>query len=301
VSPVLLLVGPASSGKTTFMRSISELLFGRDLSVVRMPGDDKMFDAVIGKRSFICLDGVTEWSDWLDERLEGIARKESIFVRRGQDYVEKRLDCSMAITTRHFPDEGLQCVNRLLPIMLKRPERNVPERTIIDGIRCNRDVIMTQLLVRLQRLLIDLGLPLSPGYSGSYMSADFADIAFRVARSIGFNAQVTEAFERLSSLHEAVLSGGQQVVELLNLWVAMPGNEGREVKAAVLHKELAVIAEERGKTIMLGERPFAHWLSKSIKRLRQMFSIEKIKARSNQRFYSFRSMTSDKKDMECAP
>ena len=283
VSPVLALIGPANSGKTTLLRLFSELLFGSQMPVQRAPADKKTLDGILGRRSLMCLDDLKEWSGWLDERLESIARREIIHIKRGQQYRELRLDCSLAITTRQLPDDSLQSINRILPAVLSRPEKMVPERAMIDAVRKNRDIIMTQIIERLQRLLISIGSS-APGYEGSYAAADFADVAVRIAKTFGFDQQAADALERLSSLYDTVLPA-EQNSELIRLWVGIDGNDGRQVKSTELHKELEEIAKDKKISFVMSQRSFAHWLSSSLNRLRQLFSIEQVAARSRQMFY----------------
>ena len=286
VSPVLALIGPANSGKTVLLRLFSELLFGSQMPVQRAPADKNTLDGILGRRSLLCLDNLTVWSDWLDQRLESISRREIVNVKRGQKYCELHLDCSLAITTRQLPDASLQSINRILPVFLNRPEHMLTERAMVTGVRQNRDVIMTQILERLQRLLISMGSS-SPGYEGPYAAADFADMAVRVARAFGFDQQAADALERLASLHDTVLPSDQHS-ELIRLWIGIGDNEGRKVKATELHRELDELAKDNQISFGMPERSFAHWLSSSLNRLRQLFSIEQVTARSRQMFYVIR-------------
>ena len=262
VTPALVLVGPANSGKTTMLRLFSKLLFGSQMPALPTPGDNKAMDSILGRHSLMYIDNLSEWSPWLDERLESIARREVIQVKRGQQFTELRLDCSLAITSRQFPDGGLQSINRLLPIVLTRPDRLLPERALTEAVSKNRDIIMTQILVRLQRLLISMGSSAS-GYEGSYSAADFADVAFRMARAFGFEQQAAEALERLSALHDTVLPTDQNT-ELIKLWLGIEGNEGRQVKATELHKEIEELAKDKKISFVMSQRSFAHWLSSSL-------------------------------------
>lgn len=282
--PLLVLVGPPSSGKTSMMNMMSELLFCNQQSVIRTPGDPKTFDSVLGQHRVICMDNVAEWAPWLDGHMESIARRETIHVKRGGQVVEQRLDCAMALTARQFPDAGLSCITRLLPIVLEKPERSVPERVLMEAVRGNRNAIMTQLMHRLQHLLADIDSG-APGYVGSYASADFADLTYRLARTIGFEEEMADAFERLSSLHDAVLPAEQQVVILLDIWLSNPANVERKVKATELQKEIAVVAKEKGIRFQMTERSFAHWFKSRINEIRQFFNVEAWEARSRQFFY----------------
>lgn len=47
IMPLLVVIGPPSSGKTTFMRLVSELLFGQQGAVIRSPGERRLFDHAI--------------------------------------------------------------------------------------------------------------------------------------------------------------------------------------------------------------------------------------------------------------
>lgn len=286
VMPLLVLVGTPSSGKTCFMRMLSELLFGNQLSVIRTPGDPKMFDALLGRHKLICMDNVTELPSWLDGRMESIVRRETVHVKRGSQVVEQRLDCAMALTTRQFPDAGLNSITRLLPVVLEKPERPVPERVLVDAVRQNRDVIMTQLMLHLQKLLVDIDSGAS-GYTGPYAAADFADVAYRLARTIGFEQAMADALDRLAALHDAALPCEQQVVMLLDLWLSNPANAERQVKATELQKEIAVVAKEKGIAFSMTGRAFAHWLKSRLNEIRQFFEVDAWEARSRQFFYRF--------------
>jgi len=285
IMPLMVLVGPPSSGKTCFMRMLSELIFGSQLSVIRTPGDQKSFDAVLGRHSLVCMDNVTEWS-WLDGRMESIARHETVPVRRGNHVVEQRLDCVMAMTARRFPDAGLKSITRLLPVLLERPENPVPERILVGDVRRHRDFIMTQLLQHLQKLLADINSG-APGYIGSYATADFADIAYRLARTIGFEQATAEALDRLAAVHDAVLPAEQQVVNLVDIWLNNPANTNRPVRATELQREISAIAKDRGVAFTMNERSFAHWLKACLNTIRQFFDVDAFAGRSRQFFYRF--------------
>lgn len=284
--PLLVLVGPPSAGKSTFMRLINELLFGRLISIFRTPINQKSFDSEVGHHRMLCMDNVTEWFPWLDGRIENVARRETIQIRKGQNIVEKRLDCAMMMAARQIPDAGLQCISRLLPIILEKPERSVPERELIESVRHNRNAIMTQLMLHLQKLLADIDSG-APGYEGPYASADFADVAYRLARTIGFEQPMADAFDRMAELHDAALPGDQQVFMLLDQWLSNSANVDRQVRATELQKELVVIAKEKGISFTMSERPFAHWLKARLNDIRQFFAVHAWEARSRQFFYRF--------------
>ena len=284
--PLLVLVGPPSAGKSTFMRLINELLFGRQKTIFRTPVNQKAFDSEVGRHRMLCMDNVTDWSPWLDGRLENVARRETIQIRKGQNIVDQRLDCAMIMAARQFPDAGLQCINRLLPIVLEKPERPVPERDLIETVRHNRNAIMTQLMLRLQKLLVDIDSG-SPGYTGPYSAADFADVACRLARTIGFEQPMADALDRLAALHDASLPGDQQVFKLLDHWLSNPVNVERQVKATELQREIAVVAKEKGVVFSMTERSFAQWLKARLNAISQFFTVVAWEARSRQFFYRF--------------
>lgn len=286
IMPQLVLVGSSSTGKTTFMRLINELLFGNQLAVLRTPADQKAFDSIVYRHRLLCMDNVNEWSPWLDGSLENVARRDSIHIWKGSQLLEQRLDCAIILSARQFPDEALQCINRLLPVVLKKPELPVPERVLIEAVRSNRNVIMTQLMRHLQNLLIDIGLGRS-GYMGSYASADFADVAYRLARTIRFEDQAADMLDRLSALHSAALPAEEQVVKLVEIWLSNPANVERKIKATELQKEISVIAKEQGITFSMTGRSFAFWLKASINIIRQFFDVDAWEARSREYFYKF--------------
>jgi hypothetical protein len=160
----------------------------------------------------------------------------------------------------------------------------------MEAVRGNRNAIMTQLMQRLQRLLADFNSG-APGYVGSYASADFADVTYRLARTIGFEVEMADAFNRLSSLHDAVLPAEQQVVMLLDIWLSNPANVERQVKATELQKELAAVARDKGMNFQMTGRSFAHWFKSRLNDIRQFFDVEAWEARSRQFFYRFSRRT----------
>jgi hypothetical protein len=206
----------------------------------------------------------------------------------------------MAITARQLPDSGLQCITRMLPIVFERPGKTLPERVLLEGVRQNRDAIMTTIIQKLQGVLAGINSP-GPYGGGSYAMGDFADVAMRITAAIGgFGPQAADAFEKLSRLHDNVLPPEQQVVRLLDIWLKDHANVWRKVKATELQREMTDIARQHGILFAMSERSFAHWLKARIANIRRFFDVDAREERSRQFFYWFRARDDSKDRAEAA-
>jgi len=75
VRPLLFLVGPPGSGKSSIARTVGQILFGGEFRVTGFPAKQGDFDVVLGKVPYLALDNVESVPKWFCDRLSTLVTK----------------------------------------------------------------------------------------------------------------------------------------------------------------------------------------------------------------------------------
>ena len=241
--PLLAMIGEKGSGKTSVLRRIGQLLFGPNFQVMGMSHEPKDFDAAVTGDAFVAIDNADGDVAWLDDKLAVVATggtlKRRLLYTTNQ-LVEFPVTAFVGITSRtpHFKREDI--ADRLLLFHVERLEAFGAEGQLLGELTAQRNLLMTELVGELQRILRALRLTKAKAYSTTFRLADFAQFMLRMADAEGQLANAEATLNRLSAEQLAFTAQDDAVIELLEDWVA--SNPGREVTTGTLFMELKTLA-----------------------------------------------------------
>jgi len=288
--PLVALIGPMGSAKTSLARKVGLLLFGSRFEVTVLTRDARDFDAAVTNSKYVVVDNADQSFDWLDDRL-AIAATGGTIKRRAY-YTTNRLvafpvRCYLALTSRtpYFRREDV--ADRLLMMRVERLPSFKPESMVKDEILSHRDAIMSELVSHLQDVIRALREAGDSHEGIGFRMADFADLAIKVARYLGIEPQVREIFQKLGSEQSYFVLEDEPVFDLLLKWARE--NRDREVTNADLFSELSDLAQKEGMPFPYpNTRSFAQRMSNLRPVLDSSFEITQRTGGGRKNYFTFK-------------
>jgi hypothetical protein len=241
--PILAMIGEKGSGKTSVLRRIGQVLFGPKFQVMSLSDEPKDFDAAVTGDAFVAIDNADADVKWLDDKLAVVATggtlKRRVLYTTNQ-LVEFPITAFVGITSRtpHFKREDV--ADRLLLFHVDRLETFGAEGELLSELTAQRDVLMTELVGQVQRVLAALHENKGKSYPTTFRIADFAQFVLKVAAADGKLPEARAMFERLGDEQLAFTVQDDPVIELLEDWVI--DHAGEEVTTAELFAALRLMA-----------------------------------------------------------
>jgi len=297
---ILALLGEKGSGKTISIRKIGLLLFGKQFNVMPLSKDSKDFDAAVTNSAFVAIDNADTKCSWLDDRLAVVATGASI-KRRAYYTTNKLVDfptcCYLALTSRtpHFRRDDV--ADRLLILKVERFDEFISEATLLAEVAEHRDVILTEVVGKLQECVRALKGEQEKNYTSEFRMADFYSLAMKVSPCFGIGKKkVRSVFFKLSRLQSSFNLEEDPIVLLLLAWAE--DNQDREVTNKELWEELKKLAEREKMDFPYKDsfRSFAQRMTQIRRNLSEFFTISERSIGGNRKVYKYRPKWRDEEN-----
>lgn len=193
--PILALLGTPGSGKSTLMRRVYSVLYGKQRSLSSVTTADN-YDIAVAYDPLVALDNVDTWALWLPDRLAQAASTTDIGKRKlwtDKDIVTMKRQAMVAITA-HNPRFGREDVaDRLLILNFRRLDHFLPEGDIINEILRKRNYIWGAIVGDIQQVL-RTPMP-NVTECPQFRVEDFARMGLWIARALGFEQDFRSAIQ----------------------------------------------------------------------------------------------------------
>lgn len=302
---IMTFVGEKGSFKTSTLRKLLWLLFGPKKDVTAAPSEQKDMEAALTNNSVLILDNLDHYQPWLEDLLAIAATMGNIprrLLYTTNTLADYPVDCFVAITTRTPAFRRDDVADRLILMKVKRVEEFRSEAAIAREFMEKRDLMMTELLQSLQRIVIALEDSEGDQDSCSFRMADFAIFCLRVARISGpeMERKVREIFDRLVEGQVAFSLEQQPLVDLMISWAeewdGNDKNSGRWISNADLCNELAAFAKDKGLSFEYRDKPWyfaRHFPPIQTQMKKSIFNIEKRTARGRKTLFRYQLRGND--------
>jgi hypothetical protein len=301
--PLLLLDGDRGSGKTLSMQRIAMALHGSDMPLSIPKKEDPDFGIKILRSPIAIIDDVNEPVDWLRDTLctyvtGGGWRRRKLFT--DDEEIVVRPQSYLAITTNNpatFRQD--QLADRCLIVRLERREDKggyIAASKLFDKIRYWRSEIFGEWLYWLNEIVAELRRN-TVNVPSKYRMADFAHLAHVISKVLAQPAgppgnwspeAVEEMLDGMQAEREALVIEGDPLKDLLDRWLDSTVNQGREIKASDLFKELAEIAKKQGVGFFRSPKGLASRLRDTGGALAHHFQITRRSGQGGTALYTFR-------------
>ncbi|HDY89344.1 MAG TPA: hypothetical protein ENH82_14660 [bacterium] len=289
--PILALIGPKKSGKTSALAKIGVLLMGENFEVTPLSSDEKDFDAAITNQYFVAIDNADSAIKWFNNKLAIAATGGSIKKRElhtTNKLVEFPIKSYLAITSNSPKFRRDDVAERLLILKLERINKVISENKLRENILKNRENILSEIIYHhLPEIIKALKENPVSFDVGSFRMADFADFSLRVARYANIESTVKKILSKLSKQQSHFTLEYDTTFELLLEWLKK--NHNREVRSVELHHELSDLASEKQIDFFYKDkcRAFAQHLRNIISNLSEFIKVEERMASGRKRLYRF--------------
>jgi hypothetical protein len=292
--PLLLVCGEKGGGKTLSLRKWLKLLFGKGADVTALERSKQDgFIAAVCSSPIAVFDNVDEQVSWLADHLAqlatGVSFKRRKFYTTNQQ-VEFQPQCFVALTSRtpKFLETRDDVLDRTLILQTERRERFAPEQAQLNEIATNRNLLWTELLRDLNRIVAHLRQSDGQVSEGSFRMADFASFALNVAQAQGEADKARIIFQKMESRRTEMLLAEEPIAVCLEKWLLKAENVGRTVTSGDLNKELRFIAGQQGiEWPYVSPRALGQRLSHISSHLRERFEVHVDHDTANQCLYRF--------------
>ena len=230
--PILLLVGPKGSSKTSSARAVLQVLFGPNVDVTKADGEreDALATALTNKY-IVALDNVDGHIAWLANLIATAATGGTIARRilyTTNDLIEYPIDCFVIATSREpksFKRDDV--VDRLLVLSCSRRGEFISESALLAQTKTDRPAIWKSILDTLSKIIV--ALKRSKSQPVAHRLADFANFAYRIGPVLGIpRPDVQKLFVALERERTEFTLQHSDVLQALVYWV-----EDRKVSGSV--------------------------------------------------------------------
>jgi hypothetical protein len=295
--PILTFLGEKGSGKTTSLRKVGLLLFGKDFNVTSLSDDPKDFDAAVTNSHYVVIDNADDRKPWLDDKLSvsatgGSVKKRELYTTNRM--VDFPIRCFLAITARTPAFRRDDVADRLLIMRVGRVRNFKSERHMIAQVLKDRDFIMSEVVRHLQEVVCALRDYKNNKKDVAFRMADFAEFALTVAHYAERYDQVKIILRKLALEQTYFTLEDDPIFDLLFKWV--PENQGREVTAAELCNELSALAIKYKIEFPYEDKvqSFAQRLNNLYDNLSKFFNMTRRRGQARKAYYSFSMKLKDR-------
>lgn len=219
--PVLAMFGRPGSGKSTLMRMLYRLLYGRTRELNYLT-TDKDFEHATTHNPFVCFDNADTWQKWLPDMLATSIGNTSSERRRlftDKETVEFRRQAVVAMTAHSPKFIREDIADRLLVFQLDRRPHFTDEKQILSRVTHFRPQLWGAIVRDLQKTLT-LPLP-TDSEVPQFRMQDFATYGLWIARGIGLGDDFCSAIVRIrGSQTQLVIEGDHSLISAIDTMIA---------------------------------------------------------------------------------
>lgn len=217
--PILALIGSPGSGKSTLIRRVYALLYGKERSVNAVTKEDD-FDYAVATDPLVVLDNVDSYAKWLPDRLALSAATSEIVKRKlftDSDIVVLKRQAMLAITA-HAPKWGREdVVDRLLLLTFERLPKFISETVIIDNIIRQRNALWGMILKDIQKVF---NTPKPNDGWPQFRVEDFASFGYHIATALGVQQDFYDGIESIRRDQKSfILTEDQILVDVIERFI----------------------------------------------------------------------------------
>lgn len=293
--PIFAAIGNKGSGKTTFLRRVGQILFGKKFDVTSVGNDCKDIDTIITNNYYVIIDNLDNPTKALNDTLARIAtgqviKKRKLFTTNIE--LEFEVKCFVALTSRTPQFTRDDVADRLICIYLERFGLFQDENNLCRKVMDNRDKIFSFIVAKLQKIIKKLENKQNEEYKVDFRMADFAVFALKIAENKREQTELEKIFATMIKIQNEFTLRDDVLYLILKEFVKNTDNKGKRFTPAQLYKKFKEKADEMG---LLKSFEIVYKNPKSVStRLRNIkdnISDEILmnyeKGHSNQFYYSF--------------
>jgi hypothetical protein len=305
--PFLLLEGLMGSGKTFAAQRIAMALHGKSSPIQIAKKEDPDFPIKILRSPIAILDDVNTTIDWLQDLLASYATGGKFSRRKlytDDTEVPIRPHSYFAITTNNpMTFRQPQLADRCLIVRLERraaKEGFVSAHQLIEQVKFWRSEIFGEWLYWLNEIVAELRKPQELLIT-KYRLADFARLAYLIGRVFSSHPEgppgdwsrehVDKMLEAMQTEREALQTEGDSLVDLLDKWLDLTANQGREIKVNDLFRDLANLAKTQATGFYKSPKALAARLREMNEALSAHFNVQQKPGPGGVMLYTFRRLT----------
>ncbi len=293
--PIFAAIGNKGSGKTTFLRRVGQILFGKKFDVTSVGNDCKDIDTIITNNYYVVIDNLDNPTKALNDTLARIAtgqviKKRKLFTTNVE--LEFEVKCFVALTSRTPQFTRDDVADRLICIYLERFGLFQDENNLCRKVMDNRDKIFSFIVAKLQKIIKKLENKQNEEYKVDFRMADFAVFALKIAENKREQKELEKIFATMIKIQNEFTLRDDVLYLILKEFVKNTDNKEKRFTPAQLYKKFKEKADEMG---LLKSFEIVYKNPKSVStRLRNIkdnISDEILmnyeKGHSNQFYYSF--------------
>lgn len=299
--PLLTFIGEKGSGKTSVIRRMGKILYGKKFNVSPFSPDYKDINAMITNNHLLAIDNLDSPTTNINDTLARVATGQVIKMRdlyTTNKQVDFEVHCYIALTSMkpHFTRDDV--ADRLICIFLHRFEDFESENKQMDGTDKNRDEIMSYVLLRLQRIIKKLKENKNKFFKTKSRMGDFAEFALKIAENQKEQETLLQQFEALSRQQSDFATKEDIIYLILNEIVGKQSNKKVEYSSTELYKRFKDCAIELGlernfDKIYSSPKSVTTHLMNIQSNISNNIIITRRKGHANQYFYTFERVISE--------
>lgn len=196
--PILAFIGEPGAGKSTTMRRLYRLFYGKRRDLVQATSENNL-NLSSTSCPFLVIDNLDTWQKWLPDWLATAIADTDVEVRKLYTDNDKFRIKRQAVIglTAHNPKFGRPDVaDRLLLVTFRRLSAHHDESRILDRISQYRNRIWGGIMADVAKVLIEP--EVLDGEAPKLRIADFAVVGMRIAKALGIASDFTEAVRSIA-------------------------------------------------------------------------------------------------------
>lgn len=299
--PLLAFIGEKGSGKTSVIRRMGKILYGKKFNVSQFTPDYKDINAMITNNHLLAIDNLDSPTTNINDTLARVATGQVIKMRdlyTTNKQVDFEVHCYIALTSMkpHFTRDDV--ADRLICIFLHRFDDFESENRQIDGTDKTRDKIMSYVLLRLQKIIKKLKENKNKFFKTKSRMGDFAEFALKIAENEEAQESLLKQFEALSRQQSDFATKEDIIYLILNEIVGKQCNKKQEYSSTELYKRFKECAIELGlernfDKIYSSPKSVTTHLLNIQSNVSDNIIINRRKGHANQYFYTFERVISE--------
>ena len=293
--PIFTAIGNKGSGKTTFLRRVGQILFGKKFDVTSVANDCKDLETLITNNYYVVIDNLDNPPKALNDALARIATGQIIKKRKyftTNQELEFEVKCFVALTSRTPQFTRDDVADRLICIYLERFSLFKDENNLCRLVMDNRDEIFSYTISQLQKIIKKLEDKQNEELSVNFRMADFAVFALKTAENEQVQKELEEIFAKMIKIQNEFTLRDDVLYIVLSKFARNTDNKGKRFTPAELYRLFHLEASDMGL-----EKPFEavyknpKSVSTRLRNMKENLSDEIIihyqKGHKNQYYYSF--------------